>query len=100
MKRDVLAVLRDAYCRHVGIEYTHILEPEQQRWLEERVEIKHVKPPVAEQKYILSKLNAAETGPSCKPNTLGGASRWKVRRPPSRRWMRSSTAAPTTTCAR
>ncbi len=58
--RDVLSVLRDAYCRHVGIEYTHILEPEQQRWLEERVEIKHVKPPVAEQKYILSKLNAAE----------------------------------------
>ena len=58
--RDVLSVLRDAYCRHVGIEYTHILEPEQQRWLEDRVEIKHVKPPVAEQKYILSKLNAAE----------------------------------------
>ncbi|MDL9937057.1 multifunctional oxoglutarate decarboxylase/oxoglutarate dehydrogenase thiamine pyrophosphate-binding subunit/dihydrolipoyllysine-residue succinyltransferase subunit [Gordonia sp. ABSL1-1] len=58
--RDVLAVLRDAYCRHIGVEYTHILEPEQQRWIQERVEIKHVKPPVAEQKYILSKLNAAE----------------------------------------
>ncbi|MFT3899601.1 MAG: multifunctional oxoglutarate decarboxylase/oxoglutarate dehydrogenase thiamine pyrophosphate-binding subunit/dihydrolipoyllysine-residue succinyltransferase subunit [Gordonia sp. (in: high G+C Gram-positive bacteria)] len=58
--RDVLSVLRDAYCRHVGVEYTHILEPEQQRWLQERVEIKHVKPPVAEQKYIVSKLNAAE----------------------------------------
>ena len=58
--RDVLSVLRDAYCRHIGVEYTHILDPEQQRWLQERVEIKHVKPPVAEQKYILSKLNAAE----------------------------------------
>ncbi|MFT4044491.1 MAG: multifunctional oxoglutarate decarboxylase/oxoglutarate dehydrogenase thiamine pyrophosphate-binding subunit/dihydrolipoyllysine-residue succinyltransferase subunit, partial [Gordonia sp. (in: high G+C Gram-positive bacteria)] len=58
--RDVLSILRDAYCRHVGVEYTHILEPEQQRWIQERVEIKHVKPPVAEQKYILSKLNAAE----------------------------------------
>ena len=58
--RDVLAVLRDAYCRHIGVEYTHILDPEQQRWLQERVEVKHVKPPVAEQKYILSKLNAAE----------------------------------------
>ena len=45
---------------HVGIEPRHILEPEQQRWPEEQVEIKHVKPPVAEQKYILSKLNAAE----------------------------------------
>ncbi|WP_066165661.1 multifunctional oxoglutarate decarboxylase/oxoglutarate dehydrogenase thiamine pyrophosphate-binding subunit/dihydrolipoyllysine-residue succinyltransferase subunit [Gordonia hydrophobica] len=58
--RDVLSILRDAYCRHVGVEYTHILDPEQQRWLQERVEIKHVKPPVGEQKYILSKLNAAE----------------------------------------
>ena len=58
--RDVLGLLRDAYCRHIGVEYTHILEPEQQKWLEERVETKHVKPTVAEQKYILSKLNAAE----------------------------------------
>lgn len=58
--RDVLSVLRDAYCRHAGVEYTHILEPEQQKWIQERVETKHDKPTVAEQKYILSKLNAAE----------------------------------------
>lgn len=58
--RDVLSVLRDAYCRHIGVEYTHILEPEQQRWIQDRVEVKHDKPTVAEQKYILSKLNAAE----------------------------------------
>ncbi len=58
--RDVLGLLRDAYCRHVGVEYTHILEPEQQQWLQERIEVKHEKPTVAEQKYILSKLNAAE----------------------------------------
>jgi 2-oxoglutarate decarboxylase len=58
--RDVLSVLRDAYCRHIGVEYTHILEPEQQSWLQDRLEAKHVKPTVAEQKYILSKLNAAE----------------------------------------
>jgi 2-oxoglutarate decarboxylase len=58
--RDVLGLLRDAYCRHIGIEYTHILEPAQQQWLQERVEVKHEKPTVAQQKYILSKLNAAE----------------------------------------
>ncbi len=58
--RDVLGLLRDAYCRHVGVEYTHILEPEQQKWLQERIEVKHDKPTVAQQKYILSKLNAAE----------------------------------------
>ncbi|MGE2730289.1 multifunctional oxoglutarate decarboxylase/oxoglutarate dehydrogenase thiamine pyrophosphate-binding subunit/dihydrolipoyllysine-residue succinyltransferase subunit, partial [Mycolicibacterium vaccae] len=58
--RDILGLLRDAYCRHIGVEYTHILEPEQQEWLQERIEVKHEKPTVAEQKYILSKLNAAE----------------------------------------
>src|SRR3954468_9620638 len=58
--REVLGLLRDAYCRHVGVEYTHILEPEQQKWLQERIEVKHDKPTVAEQKYMLSKLNAAE----------------------------------------
>ncbi|MCM6775809.1 multifunctional oxoglutarate decarboxylase/oxoglutarate dehydrogenase thiamine pyrophosphate-binding subunit/dihydrolipoyllysine-residue succinyltransferase subunit [Nocardia sp. CDC159] len=58
--RDVLSVLRDAYCRHVGVEYTHILETEQLQWIQERVEQKHAKPTVAQQKYILSRLNAAE----------------------------------------
>lgn len=58
--RDVLSVLRDAYCRHIGVEYTHILEPEQHQWLQERIETKHIKHTVAQQKYILSKLNAAE----------------------------------------
>ncbi|WP_232076577.1 multifunctional oxoglutarate decarboxylase/oxoglutarate dehydrogenase thiamine pyrophosphate-binding subunit/dihydrolipoyllysine-residue succinyltransferase subunit [Mycobacterium gallinarum] len=58
--RDVLGLLRDAYCRHVGVEYTHILEPDQQKWLQERIEVKHEKPTVAEQKYILSRMNAAE----------------------------------------
>ncbi|MGW0044607.1 multifunctional oxoglutarate decarboxylase/oxoglutarate dehydrogenase thiamine pyrophosphate-binding subunit/dihydrolipoyllysine-residue succinyltransferase subunit [Rhodococcus sp. NPDC003348] len=58
--RDVLSILRDAYCRHIGVEYTHMLDPEQTKWLQDRVEAKHVKPTVAQQKYILSKLNAAE----------------------------------------
>ncbi len=58
--RDVLGLLRDAYCRHIGVEYTHILEPEQQKWLQERIEVKHEGPTVAQQKYALSKLNAAE----------------------------------------
>ncbi|MFF0815454.1 multifunctional oxoglutarate decarboxylase/oxoglutarate dehydrogenase thiamine pyrophosphate-binding subunit/dihydrolipoyllysine-residue succinyltransferase subunit [Rhodococcus sp. NPDC003318] len=58
--RDVLSILRDAYCRHIGVEYTHMLDPEQTAWLQERVEAKHVKPTVAQQKYVLSKLNAAE----------------------------------------
>jgi 2-oxoglutarate decarboxylase len=58
--RDILGVLRDSYCRTVGIEYTHILDPEERRWIQDRVEIRHAKPATSVQKYILSKLNAAE----------------------------------------
>ncbi|MTD58499.1 multifunctional oxoglutarate decarboxylase/oxoglutarate dehydrogenase thiamine pyrophosphate-binding subunit/dihydrolipoyllysine-residue succinyltransferase subunit [Amycolatopsis pithecellobii] len=58
--RDILGVLRDSYCRTVGIEYTHILDPEERRWIQQRVEVPHAKPDPAVQKYVLSKLNAAE----------------------------------------
>ncbi|MCP2258734.1 2-oxoglutarate dehydrogenase E1 component (EC 1.2.4.2) [Streptoalloteichus tenebrarius] len=58
--RDVLGVLRDSYCRTVGVEYTHITDPEERRWLQERIEVPHEKPAATVQKYILSKLNAAE----------------------------------------
>jgi len=58
--RDVLGVLRDAYCRTIGTEYMHIADPEQRAWLQERIEVPHQKPNSAEQKYVLSKLNAAE----------------------------------------
>jgi 2-oxoglutarate decarboxylase len=58
--RDVLGVLRNSYCRTVGVEYMHILEPDERTWLQKRVEVPHQKPTNPEQKYILSKLNAAE----------------------------------------
>ncbi|MCP3800581.1 multifunctional oxoglutarate decarboxylase/oxoglutarate dehydrogenase thiamine pyrophosphate-binding subunit/dihydrolipoyllysine-residue succinyltransferase subunit [Allokutzneria sp. A3M-2-11 16] len=58
--REVLGVLRDSYCRTVGIEYMHILKPDERQWLQERIEVPHTKPDRAEQTYILSKLNAAE----------------------------------------
>jgi 2-oxoglutarate decarboxylase len=58
--RDILGVLRNSYCRTVGIEYTHILDPDERRWIQDRVEVPHEKPDTAVQKYVLSKLNAAE----------------------------------------
>ena len=58
--RDILGVLRDSYCRTIGVEYMHILDPEKRAWLQERIEVPHQKVTAAEQKYILSKLNAAE----------------------------------------
>ncbi len=35
---DILSLLRDAYCRTVGVEYMHIMEPEQKRWIQDHVE--------------------------------------------------------------
>ncbi len=58
--RHVLGILRDSYCRTVGIEYMHIQDPEQRRWIQERVERGHEKPPREEQLRILHKLNQAE----------------------------------------
>jgi 2-oxoglutarate dehydrogenase E1 component len=38
----VLARLRDAYCRTAGIEYMHMQETDQKRWIQERVEVPRV----------------------------------------------------------
>ena len=58
--RHILGILRDSYCRTTGIEYMHIMDPEQRRWIQERVELPHTKPPREEQLRILLKLNQAE----------------------------------------
>ncbi|GAA4956605.1 multifunctional oxoglutarate decarboxylase/oxoglutarate dehydrogenase thiamine pyrophosphate-binding subunit/dihydrolipoyllysine-residue succinyltransferase subunit [Actinoplanes utahensis] len=58
--RDVLGVLRDSYCRRIGIEYMHIQDPEERRWVQERIEVKYAKPDTDEQKHILHRLNAGE----------------------------------------
>lgn len=58
--REILGVLRDSYTRTVGIEYMFIQDPEQRKWIQDRVEIPHVKPNPADQLRILRKLNEAE----------------------------------------
>ncbi|MGK9221731.1 MULTISPECIES: multifunctional oxoglutarate decarboxylase/oxoglutarate dehydrogenase thiamine pyrophosphate-binding subunit/dihydrolipoyllysine-residue succinyltransferase subunit [unclassified Microbacterium] len=58
--RDVLGVLRDTYCRTVGIEYMHIADHEQREWFQQKLEVKYVKPDHDEQLRILRKLNEAE----------------------------------------
>lgn len=58
--REILGVLRDSYCRTIGIEYMHIQDPEQRRWFQDHVEQKYTKPGHDEQMRILGKLNEAE----------------------------------------
>ena len=56
----VLEVLRDAYCRTVGIEYMHIQEPDQKRWIQQHVEGVPSELSADEQHHVLGRLNAAE----------------------------------------
>ncbi len=58
--REILGVLRDAYCRTVGVEYMHIQNPEERSWLQARVERPHQAAEHDEQLRILSRLNVAE----------------------------------------
>jgi multifunctional 2-oxoglutarate metabolism enzyme len=58
--RKILGVLRDSYCRTVGVEYMHIQEPDERAWIQARIERPHERPGHDEQIRILSRLNVAE----------------------------------------
>jgi 2-oxoglutarate decarboxylase len=58
--RKILGILRDSYCRTTGIEYMHIQEPAQRKWIQDRVERPHESLPREEHLRILDKLNEAE----------------------------------------
>jgi multifunctional 2-oxoglutarate metabolism enzyme len=57
---EILSVLRDAYCRTLGVEYMHIQDPEQKRWIQQHVEGVSTATAPDEQRHILDRLNAAE----------------------------------------
>ncbi|MEY4418334.1 MAG: hypothetical protein RIQ88_772, partial [Actinomycetota bacterium] len=58
--RDVLKILRDSYCRTVGVEYMHIHSPEERKWMQDKLERPYEKPSREQQLRILEKLNEAE----------------------------------------
>ncbi len=58
--QDILGVLRDAYCRTIGIEYGHVLDPDEKAWIRDRVEGVTEDVPPEDQLWILERLNAAE----------------------------------------
>ncbi|MEW6747835.1 MAG: multifunctional oxoglutarate decarboxylase/oxoglutarate dehydrogenase thiamine pyrophosphate-binding subunit/dihydrolipoyllysine-residue succinyltransferase subunit [Planctomycetota bacterium] len=61
--REILDILSDTYCRYVGVEYMHIADTAQKRWLQQRMEpTRNMEAlPPEEQRRILEKLSAAET---------------------------------------
>jgi 2-oxoglutarate dehydrogenase E1 component len=36
--KDIIQALKETYCRSVGVEYMHLQDPEERRWLQERME--------------------------------------------------------------
>jgi len=58
--RDILGILRDTYCRTIGIEYMHLQDPVERRWMQARLETPYQKPTAEQQLHILHKLGQAE----------------------------------------
>ncbi len=58
--REILAILRDSYCRTVSVEYMHIADPRQREWFQERIEVPRQALTHAEHMHALDKLNEAE----------------------------------------
>ncbi len=61
--REILEALRQTYCGNIGVEYMHISDSAQQRWIQERLESIRATPGFTrdEKRRILERVTAAET---------------------------------------
>ncbi len=61
--RQILAILRRTYCRQIGVQFTHITDPTQKGWIQERIEgvEKDIRFTNEGRKAILRKLIETET---------------------------------------
>ncbi len=59
--KDLLAALKASYCRSIGVEYMHLHDPDERRWLQERMEPVQNKPSLEprEKKILLKQLHQA-----------------------------------------
>ena len=61
--RDIISLLKDTYCRTIGVEYMYMTDVPQKRWIQERLETVRAQPSynAEEKQHILERLTAAET---------------------------------------
>ncbi len=61
--RQILKILRRTYCRQIGVEFMHITNPAQKRWIQERIEgeTKDIRFTNEGKRAILNKLIEAES---------------------------------------
>ena len=76
--RKILGILRDSYCRSVGVEYMYISNPEERKWIQQHVEVGFTKPDREEQIRILRKLNGAEAFETFLQTKLVGQKRFSL----------------------
>ncbi|MBW2072095.1 MAG: 2-oxoglutarate dehydrogenase E1 component [Deltaproteobacteria bacterium] len=50
--RRIVEVLRETYCRSVGVEYMHLQDPEERRWLQQRMETSRNRPSMKPQEKL------------------------------------------------
>ena len=60
---EIVTILREAYCRHVGAEYMHITDTNQKRWIQRRLEDVRARVQFAPEyrRQILERVIAAES---------------------------------------
>ena len=76
--RDILGILRNSYCRTIGVEYMYIESPEEREWIQEHVEVGAPKFPREEQLRILYELNSAEAFESFLQTKFVGQKRFSL----------------------
>ena len=78
--RDIVGLLQDTYCRTIGVEFMHIQNPHQRRWLQERMEAVRNRPVYThEQKlHIVSALSEANAFESFLNTRFTGKKRFGI----------------------
>lgn len=77
---QILELMRETYCGCIGVEYMHIQEPAERRWLQERMETSRNKPALsgAQRMRILWKLKKAELFEHFMHTTYRGQKRFSL----------------------
>ncbi|MEY4020642.1 MAG: 2-oxoglutarate dehydrogenase component, partial [Actinomycetota bacterium] len=76
--RKILGILRDSYCRSIGVEYMHISEPAERKWMQEHIEVGLPSIEREEQLRILRTLNSAEAFESFLQTKFVGQKRFSL----------------------
>ena len=59
--KEIIQALKETYCRSVGVEYMHLQDPEERRWLQERMEPVRNQPAIEPEvrRRVLERLSRA-----------------------------------------